>query len=160
MYNSDTVFVNVTPGKPILQSYQDPGLFTGFDRLTHRISRPAIVRPGPPGQRHVIPGPLLPNSECLTLMRPLLRLSQSTLKPTKSLLKMSRRERSSSAPSSPREAKRPRLEAPLTSEDYKNGIMLAPMVRSGARESLVLVGSLVGVCSRFCVLKCLRDFSL
>ena len=62
---------------------------------------------------------------------------------------MSRRERSSSAPPSPREAKRPKLEAPLTSEDYKNGIMLAPMVRSGACKFLTLVGLLVGVDSRF-----------
>ena len=30
VYSSDTVFVNVTPSKPILQSYQDPGLFVGF----------------------------------------------------------------------------------------------------------------------------------
>ncbi|KZT02205.1 FMN-linked oxidoreductase [Laetiporus sulphureus 93-53] len=46
---------------------------------------------------------------------------------------MSRRAHSSSPPSSPRLAKRPRLDfEPLTSEDYKNGIVLAPMVRSGA----------------------------
>ena len=81
------------------------------------------------------PGPLIPNP-----MRPLLRPSQSILKPARSLLKMSRRERSSSAPSSPREAKRPRLEAPLTSDDYKNGIMLAPMVRSGACKFKTSVG--------------------
>ncbi|KAI0706259.1 FMN-linked oxidoreductase [Cerioporus squamosus] len=46
---------------------------------------------------------------------------------------MSRRSQPPSPDSSPRVAKRPRLEyAPLTSEDYKNGLMLAPMVRSGA----------------------------
>jgi hypothetical protein len=42
---------------------------------------------------------------------------------------MSRRSLSSS-PS--RDIKRPRLEG-LTPNDYKNGLMLAPMVRSGAR---------------------------
>ncbi|KAH9926510.1 uncharacterized protein B0H18DRAFT_954777 [Fomitopsis serialis] len=43
---------------------------------------------------------------------------------------MSRRSHS---PSSPRLAKRPRLDfEPLTPEDYKDGLMLAPMVRSGA----------------------------
>ncbi|RDX46718.1 FMN-linked oxidoreductase [Lentinus brumalis] len=46
---------------------------------------------------------------------------------------MSRRSQPPSPDSSPRVAKRPRLEyAPLTSEDYKDGLMLAPMVRSGA----------------------------
>ncbi|KAI0756096.1 hypothetical protein C8Q80DRAFT_1126497 [Daedaleopsis nitida] len=46
---------------------------------------------------------------------------------------MSRRSQPPSPDSSPRLAKRPRLEyEPLTSEDYKNGLMLAPMVRSGA----------------------------
>ncbi|KAL6307795.1 hypothetical protein BKA93DRAFT_727023 [Sparassis latifolia] len=46
---------------------------------------------------------------------------------------MSRRPSSSSPTSSPRLAKRPRLEyEPLTPDDYKNGIMLAPMVRSGS----------------------------
>lgn len=41
--------------------------------------------------------------------------------------------RSSSPPLSPRLAKRPRLDfEPLTPEDYKNGVVLAPMVRSGA----------------------------
>ncbi|RPD64574.1 FMN-linked oxidoreductase [Lentinus tigrinus ALCF2SS1-7] len=46
---------------------------------------------------------------------------------------MSRRSQPPSPDSSPRVAKRPRLEyAPLTSEDYKHGLMLAPMVRSGA----------------------------
>lgn len=44
---------------------------------------------------------------------------------------MSRRSLSSS-PS--RDIKRPRLEG-LTPDDYKNGLMLAPMVRSGARMS-------------------------
>ncbi|EMD30861.1 hypothetical protein CERSUDRAFT_163673 [Gelatoporia subvermispora B] len=45
---------------------------------------------------------------------------------------MSRRSRSPS-PGSERLAKRPRLEySPLTPEDYKNGVVLAPMVRSGA----------------------------
>ncbi|TFY63686.1 hypothetical protein EVJ58_g3109 [Rhodofomes roseus] len=48
-------------------------------------------------------------------------------------LAMSRRSHSPSAPASPRLAKRPRLDfEPLTSEDYKDGLMLAPMVRSGA----------------------------
>ncbi|KAH9973358.1 tRNA-dihydrouridine synthase 2 [Lactifluus volemus] len=41
---------------------------------------------------------------------------------------MSRRSPSSSPP---RDVKRPRL-APLTPDDYRNGLMLAPMVRSGA----------------------------
>ncbi|CCL98544.1 uncharacterized protein FIBRA_00544 [Fibroporia radiculosa] len=46
---------------------------------------------------------------------------------------MSRRAHSPSPPSSPRLSKRPRLEIePLTPEDYKNGVVLAPMVRSGA----------------------------
>nr|VWO96796.1 Uncharacterized protein [Ganoderma boninense] len=46
---------------------------------------------------------------------------------------MSRRSHPSSPDSSPREAKRQKLEyAPLTADDYKNGLMLAPMVRSGA----------------------------
>jgi hypothetical protein len=44
---------------------------------------------------------------------------------------MSRRSLSSS-PS--RDIKRPRLEG-LSPDDYKNGLMLAPMVRSGARMS-------------------------
>ena len=44
---------------------------------------------------------------------------------------MSRRSLSSS-PS--RDIKRPRVEG-LTPDDYKNGLMLAPMVRSGARMS-------------------------
>ena len=48
---------------------------------------------------------------------------------------MSRRSQPPSPDSSPRATKRPRLEyGPLTSEDYKNGLMLAPMVRSGACE--------------------------
>jgi hypothetical protein len=42
---------------------------------------------------------------------------------------MSRRSLSSSPP---RDVKRLRL-APLTPDDYRNGLMLAPMVRSGAR---------------------------
>ncbi len=51
---------------------------------------------------------------------------------------MSRRSQPPTPDSSPRVAKRPRLEyAPLTSEDYKNGLMLAPMVRSGACEYYV-----------------------
>jgi hypothetical protein len=45
--------------------------------------------------------------------------------------RMSRRSPSSSPP---RDVKRPRL-APLTPDDYRNGLMLAPMVRSGARTS-------------------------
>lgn len=97
---------------------------------------------------------------CQIPMRPLLRPSQPTLKSIRSPLRMSRRERSSSTSSFPRESKRPRLEAPLTSEDYKNGIVLAPMVRSGARKPSTIVGLFVGVGSRFFVLKCLRDFSL
>jgi hypothetical protein len=43
---------------------------------------------------------------------------------------MSRRSHSTSP--EPRAAKRPRLERPLTADDYKDGVMLAPMVRSGA----------------------------
>ena len=50
------------------------------------------------------------------------------------LVLMSRRSLSSS-PS--RHIKRPRLEG-LTPDDYKNGLVLAPMVRSGARMSLRL----------------------
>lgn len=92
-------------------------------------------------------------------MRPLLRPSQSFFKSTRSPLKMSRRARSSSTPPSPREAKRPRFEAPLTSEDYKNGIMLAPMVRSGACKFPTSVGfrSLLTV---FCFQVPTRLFSL
>ncbi|KAA1478065.1 FMN-linked oxidoreductase [Dentipellis sp. KUC8613] len=44
---------------------------------------------------------------------------------------MSRRSLSASPDRDTREAKRPRLDA-LTPDDYRNGIMLAPMVRSGA----------------------------
>jgi len=80
-------------------------------------------------------------------MRPLIRPSQFSLKSIRSAVQMSRRERSLSTPSSPREAKRPRLEVPLTSEDYKNGIMLAPMVRSGACKFLTPPSLLFGVCS-------------
>lgn len=60
-------------------------------------------------------------------------------------LLMSRRSFSSSSP--PRDIKRPRI-AGLTPDDYRNGLMLAPMVRSGARtlpqlfdKSLFLSGS-------------------
>lgn len=49
---------------------------------------------------------------------------------------MARHSRSPSpafAAVSPRLAKRPRLDStPLTPDDYKDGVMLAPMVRSGA----------------------------
>ncbi|KAI0325421.1 FMN-linked oxidoreductase [Cubamyces sp. BRFM 1775] len=46
---------------------------------------------------------------------------------------MSRRSQPPTPESSPRIAKKPRLEyPPLTADDYKNGLMLAPMVRSGA----------------------------
>ncbi|KZT73377.1 FMN-linked oxidoreductase [Daedalea quercina L-15889] len=46
---------------------------------------------------------------------------------------MSRRSHSPPDPSSSRLAKRPRLDfEPLTPDDYKDGLMLAPMVRSGA----------------------------
>ncbi|KAI0652721.1 FMN-linked oxidoreductase [Trametes meyenii] len=46
---------------------------------------------------------------------------------------MSRRPNPPSPDSSPRIAKKPRLDhPPLQAEDYKNGLMLAPMVRSGA----------------------------
>jgi hypothetical protein len=44
---------------------------------------------------------------------------------------MSRRSLSTSPP---RDIKRPRI-AGLTPDDYRNGLMLAPMVRSGARTS-------------------------
>jgi hypothetical protein len=47
------------------------------------------------------------------------------------LVLMSQARRSLSS-SPPRDLKRPRL-AGLTPDDYKNGVMLAPMVRSGAR---------------------------
>jgi hypothetical protein len=57
-----------------------------------------------------------------------------TLSFPRRLVLMSRRSLSSS-PS--RDIKRPRLEG-LTPDDYKNGLMLAPMVRSGARMSLRL----------------------
>lgn len=53
------------------------------------------------------------------------------MSPPRRLVLMSRRSLSSS-PS--RDIKRPRLEG-LTPDDYKNGLMLAPMVRSGARMS-------------------------
>ncbi|KAI0964534.1 hypothetical protein AcW1_001332 [Taiwanofungus camphoratus] len=47
--------------------------------------------------------------------------------------KMARHSHSLSPPPSSRLAKRPRLDfVPLTPEDYKHGVMLAPMVRSGA----------------------------
>ena len=50
---------------------------------------------------------------------------------------MSRRSHPSSPDSSPRVVKRQKLEyAPLSTDDYKNGLMLAPMVRSGARECI------------------------
>ena len=45
------------------------------------------------------------------------------------LFSMSRRSLSSSPP---RDIKRPRIVG-LTPDDYRNGVMLAPMVRSGAR---------------------------
>jgi hypothetical protein len=49
-----------------------------------------------------------------------------------SRLKMSRRAHSTTP--EPRPVKRPRGDArALTSDDYKDGVMLAPMVRSGAR---------------------------
>ncbi len=54
-----------------------------------------------------------------------------TLSFPRRLVLMSRRSLSSS-PS--RDIKRPRLES-LTPDDYRNGLMLAPMVRSGARMS-------------------------
>lgn len=47
---------------------------------------------------------------------------------------MSRRSQPPTPDASPRTSKRQRLEyEPLKSEDYKDGLMLAPMVRSGAR---------------------------
>jgi hypothetical protein len=52
-----------------------------------------------------------------------------TLSFPRQLVRMSRR--SLSSPPS-RDIKRPRLEG-LIPDDYKNGLMLAPMVRSGAR---------------------------
>jgi hypothetical protein len=48
---------------------------------------------------------------------------------------MSRRSLSSPSPSPLPDIKRPRLDG-LTPDDYRNGVMLAPMVRSGARKSL------------------------
>ena len=57
------------------------------------------------------------------------------------IFKMTRRSRSPSPTlevTSPRLAKRPRLDfTPLTPEDYKDGVMLAPMVRSGACAFLI-----------------------
>lgn len=44
---------------------------------------------------------------------------------------MSRRPHSTSPPDSPRLSKKPKLDH-LTSEDFKKGVFLAPMVRSGA----------------------------
>jgi tRNA-dihydrouridine synthase 2 len=48
---------------------------------------------------------------------------------------MSRRSLSSPSPSHLPNIKRPRLDG-LTPDDYKNGVMLAPMVRCGACKSL------------------------
>ncbi|PAV22671.1 FMN-linked oxidoreductase [Pyrrhoderma noxium] len=45
---------------------------------------------------------------------------------------MSRRASSSSPPSSPRPLKKQKMDTHLTSESFRNGVMLAPMVRSGA----------------------------
>ncbi|KAH9854386.1 FMN-linked oxidoreductase [Lenzites betulinus] len=68
----------------------------------------------------------------ILLHRPLPRTFRSTLSRTFSIA-MSRRSQPPSPDSSPRMAKKPRLEyPPLTAEDYKDGLMLAPMVRSGA----------------------------
>jgi hypothetical protein len=53
------------------------------------------------------------------------------------LFLMTRRSLSSPPPSHLPNIKRPRLDG-LTPDDYKNGVMLAPMVRSGARMSLTL----------------------
>lgn len=51
---------------------------------------------------------------------------------------MSRRASSSTPPTSPKPAKRQRIEH-LTAESFKNGVMLAPMVRSGACMWLLLL---------------------
>jgi len=59
--------------------------------------------------------------------------------PRKLLYSMSRRSHSISPPPP---AKRPRIEH-LTSEDFKDGVFLAPMVRSGARTSLDYSRSIV-----------------
>ena len=48
---------------------------------------------------------------------------------------MSRRASSSSPPSSPRPSKKQKMDTHLTSESFRNGVMLAPMVRSGACAS-------------------------
>jgi tRNA-dihydrouridine synthase 2 len=53
----------------------------------------------------------------------------------KLVLSMSRRSHSASPPPP---AKRPRIDQ-LTSEDFKNGVFLAPMVRSGACKSFVFL---------------------
>ncbi|KAF7974909.1 hypothetical protein HWV62_11071 [Athelia sp. TMB] len=60
---------------------------------------------------------------------------------------MSRRPHSTSPPDSPRLSKKPKLQH-LTPENFKNGVFLAPMVRSGACKplhislsQLVLIGS-------------------
>lgn len=47
-------------------------------------------------------------------------------------LNMSRRAVSSSPPSTPPPSKKQKMEGHLTSDSFKNGVMLAPMVRSGA----------------------------
>jgi hypothetical protein len=67
------------------------------------------------------------------LMTLAFRLPSTSSSLRSSLARMSRRTHSTSP--EPRAAKRPRLdvERALTPEDYKNGVMLAPMVRSGAR---------------------------
>ena len=54
---------------------------------------------------------------------------------------MSRRSLSSPSPSPLPDIKRPRLDG-LTPDDYRNGVMLAPMVRSGARKWLKTFPSL------------------
>jgi len=68
---------------------------------------------------------------------------------------MSRRSLSASS-SPPRDIKRPRI-AGLTPDDYRNGVMLAPMVRSGARTSPKLSNIPL---LRFLYLQFLQDFLL
>ena len=60
-----------------------------------------------------------------------IRLGHHLRKALYTTTRMSRR--SASPLPEVREAKRRKLTSPLTPEDYKNGVVLAPMVRSSAR---------------------------
>lgn len=70
------------------------------------------------------------------------------------LITMSRRPYSMSPSESPRLSKKPRLDH-LTSEDFKDGVFLAPMVRSGACMSFLNPSSLFSfLCT---TIQCLHD---